>query len=205
MKILFTGFDPFGGEKVNPSYEAVRALPEEIEGYKVLKLEVPTVFHKGPAKVRAFIEKEKPDMVICVGQAGGRSAITPEKIAINCIRGDMADNEGNLFYDEKVSPEGDIAYYSTLPCREIVEALNEAGIKGEISYSAGAYVCNSLMYEVLRCQAAKDSGIKAAGFIHVPYIPEQVAGKPEGTAAMELKTITEGLIIAAKTTISRLK
>ena len=190
MKLLLTAFTPFDGEKINPALEAVKLVKDRIENLLIVKLEVPTVFGKSIDTVREAIEREKPDFVLCVGQAGGRAEITPERVAINLDDARIPDNEGNQPIDEPIFPDGENAYFSTLPVKAMVEAIRKEGLPSSLSNSAGTYVCNHLMYGVLY-YLDKRPVIKA-GFIHVPYIPEQTKNKKE-MPALELSEIVRGL------------
>ena len=149
MKILFTGFDPFGGETINPAFEAVKLLPEEVAGAEVIKVEIPTVFRKGAAKLKAAVEKYKPDFVICVGQAGGRASVTPEFVGINYQDARIPDNDGLQPIGEIIMEDGDRAYFTKLPVKAIVAELQKTGIPASVSYTAGTYVCNDVMYHLL--------------------------------------------------------
>ena len=191
-KILVTGFDPFGGEPVNPAYEAVRLLPDEIAGAKVVKLEIPTVFTRSAKVVEEAMERERPDFVLCVGQAGGRSAITVEKVAINLAEARIPDNDGEQPFDEPLRADGPTAYFSSLPVKAMVANMNEHGIPAFLSYTAGTYVCNSIMYNVLYLIERRFPGV-GGGFIHVPYAVEQGVGKPNGTPVMEVATMARAL------------
>lgn len=204
MKILFTGFDPFGGESVNPAYEAIRLMPERILDVEIIKLEVPTVFYESGRRLISAIEQYTPDAVICVGQAGGRSAITPEKLAVNVMDGKIPDNAGYRPEDELICKDGAAAYFSKLPVRDIVEEIRSAGIPAAISYTAGTYVCNYLMYTLLD-YIDKSRKTMLGGFIHVPYSAEQTADKRPGTPYMELTDITKGLVCAANAVINELR
>ncbi len=192
MKILVTGFDPFGGEAVNPAYEAVKLLPENIAGARIVKLEIPTEFERSMELLEEAIERERPDAVISVGQAGGRAEITPERVAINLADARIPDNAGNQPEEEPLVQGGPAAYFTTLPLKEMVKNVQDSGIPCRISYSAGTYVCNSVMYRVLHlAQSKQDSFL--AGFIHVPYATEQTVTKPAGTPGMALADIAGGL------------
>ena len=188
-KLLITGFEPFGGEKINPSWEAVKLLPETIGDFEITKVEIPVVFEKAAETVLAKAEELKPDAIICVGQAGGRTGVTPEMVAINLRFASIPDNERNQPKDIPCIPGGENAYFATLPVRKMTAAVSEANIPCSVSYSAGTYVCNDLIYHVLHCYQRTD--VKAC-FIHVPFIPEQTSDKP----SMELKTIVKALEIA---------
>ena len=148
-KVLITGFEPFGGEEINPAYEAVKLLPDEIDGAKLIKLEIPTVFQKGVDAVYNAIQKYQPDYVLCIGQAGGRSQLTPEWVGINFRNARIADNEGNQPVQTPVIEGGPAAYFTMLPVFCMVEKMKENGIPASVSYSAGTYVCNDVMYSLL--------------------------------------------------------
>ena len=189
-KLLLTAFTPFDGERINPALEAVKLVKDKIGNLLIVKLEVPTVFGKSIDTVREAIEREKPDFVLSIGQAGGRAEITPERVAINLDDARIPDNEGNQPIDEPVFPDGENAYFSTLPVKAMVEAIRKEGLPSSLSNSAGTYVCNHLMYGILY-YLDKRPGMKA-GFIHVPYIPEQTKNKKE-MPALELSEIVRGL------------
>ena len=189
-KLLLTAFTPFDGERINPALEAVKLVKDKIGNLLIVKLEVPTVFGKSIDTVREAIEREKPDFVLSIGQAGGRAEITPERVAINLNDARIPDNEGNQPIDEPVFPDGENAYFSTLPVKAMVEAIRREGLPSSLSNSAGTYVCNHLMYGVLNYLDKRPS-IKA-GFIHVPYIPEQTKNKKE-MPVLELSEIVRGL------------
>ena len=189
-KLLLTAFTPFDGERINPALEAVKLLKDKIGNLEIVKLEVPTVFGKSIDTVREAIERERPDFVLSIGQAGGRAEICPERVAINIDDARIPDNEGNQPIDEPIFPDGENAYFSTLPVKAMVEAIRKEGLPSSLSNSAGTYVCNHLMYGVLY-YLDKRPVIKA-GFIHVPYIPEQTKNKKE-MPALELSEIVRGL------------
>lgn len=195
MKCLITGFQPFGEESMNPAYEAVKMLPDTIKGLEIIKLELPTVFVKAAEEMRAIIREERPSFVICVGQAGGRSAVTVEKIAINLKDAGIPDNEGNQPLDEKIKEDGENAYFSSLPVKAMVTKMNENGIPAALSYTAGTYVCNELMYQLLYMLDREFTGIRG-GFIHVPFAPAQAVGKPGIVPSMSLEDISRSLHLA---------
>lgn len=197
MKILITGFEPFGGESLNPSYEAIKLIENKFSGLDIIKLEVPTAFYKSTQVVISKIDEVKPDAVIMVGQAGGRADITVERIAINIDDASIKDNEGQKPVDSVIDTNGLSAYFATLPIKEIVEKIKNAGIPASISNSAGTYVCNHLMYSVLNYIYKSNLNIKA-GFIHVPYTTAQVIAKPQSASmSMEnIKTAIESAILA---------
>ena len=196
MKLLLTAFDPFGGEKINPALEAVMLVQNRIDGVDIVKLEVPTVFGKSVKIVGEAIEKEKPDFVLCVGQAGGRGDITPERVAINIDDARIPDNEGCRPIDEVIFEDGNSAYFSTLPVKAMVEEIKKEGLPASLSNSAGTFVCNHLMYGVLYILDKHFKGTKG-GFIHVPFIPCQVVDKPD-KPSMELTDIVRGLEAAIR-------
>ena len=187
-KLLITGFEPFGGETINPSWDAVCLLPEEIGEYSLTKLLIPVIFGESAQKVIDEAEKLSPDVILCIGQAGGRDAITPEMVGINLRHTSIPDNGGNQPSDEKIIEGGDAAYFSTLPVRKIAENIKAAGIASKVSYSAGAYVCNDVIYTLL----AKFHGTNTrVGFIHVPYSTEQ-----NKTPSMPLDEIIKAIVVA---------
>lgn len=203
MKILITGFDPFGGEAVNPAYEAVKLLPDNIAGADIVKLEIPTEFKRSMELLEEAISREMPDAVISVGQAGGRAEITPERVAINLADARIPDNAGNQPVDEPLIADGPAAYFATLPLKEMVKNVQDSGIPCRISYSAGTYVCNSVMYRVLHLAEVSRMGF-CAGFIHVPYATQQTVTKPAGTPGMALTDITRGLEAAVEAVVKNI-
>ena len=187
-KLLITGFEPFGGEIINPSWEAVRLLPSNINEYELTKLLIPVVFRGAAVRVIEEAEKIRPDVILCIGQAGGRNAVTPELVGINLRHGTIPDNSGYKPIDEPISEGAEAAYFSTLPVRKIAEAIKASGIPSQVSYSAGAYVCNDVLYTLL--SYFKDSKTRV-GFIHIPYSAEQ---KKE--PSMDINDIVQALTIA---------
>ena len=191
MKVLVTGFEPFGGEKVNPALEAIKGLPAEIHGAEVHCLEVPTVFHKSAQVLEEEMSRYRPDFVLCIGQAGGRSSLTPERVAINQDDARIPDNDGNQPIDLPIRPDGAPAYFSSLPIKAMVQAIKKEGLPASISNTAGTFVCNHLMYQALYLVEKKFPHVKA-GFMHIPYMMEQVVNRPT-TPAMSLVDIRRGL------------
>ena len=185
--LLITGFDPFGGETVNPSWEAVRRLPETVNGWQIHKQQIPTVFGKAAEVVLAAAEEVKPDAILCIGQAGGRSAVTPEVVAINLREARIADNKGVQPVNVPVIPGGPAAYFATAPVREMVNAITAEGIDAALSYSAGAFVCNDVLYTLLHRYNGTDTRV---GFIHVPFLPTQAKNNQP---SMEQDAITAAL------------
>ena len=183
MKILLTAFDPFGGASVNPALEAVKLVAGNLPGVEIVKLEVPTVFGKSIETVTAAIDREKPDAVLCIGQAGGRPDLTPERIAINVDDARIPDNEGKQLLDTPVVSGGPAAYFATLPIKAMVAAIREAGLPASVSNTAGTFVCNHLMYGVLHHLATHCPRVRG-GFMHVPFIPSQVTQRPAPSMAV---------------------
>ena len=189
-KLLITGFDSFDNASVNPSWEAVKLLPETIGDYEIHKLQLPTVYGKAP---RLLLEKAallQPDVIISVGQAGGRDAVTPERIAVNIRAARIADNEGTLLDGDRIAPDGPAAYFSTLPVEAIRDAIRAAEIPSAVSNTAGTFVCNDVLYSLLHHYAG--SGVRC-GFIHVPYLPEQ--GQPNLPLTDTVKALTAAICV----------
>lgn len=191
MKLLLTAFDPFGGEKVNPAQKAV-SLVGNVGGIEIVKLTVPTVFREASRIVIEAIRREKPAAVLCIGQAGGRAAVTPERVAINLMDARIADNAGNRPADEPIFPSAPDAYFSTLPIKKMVEAIRERGIPAEVSNTAGTFVCNELMYSVLHA-LKNEFPNTIGGFMHVPFIPEQAASKGANMPSMNINDIASAI------------
>ena len=185
MKILVTGFDPFGGESTNPALEAVKKLPNTILDADIIKLEIPTVFVKSADVVKEAILTHQPDVVVNIGQAGGRFSVTPERVAINVDDARIPDNEGNQPIDDPIQKDGQSAYFTQLPVKAMVRAMKEAGLPGAVSNTAGTFVCNHIMID-------KEFPKMKGGFIHVPFIPSQVVDKPN-QPSMSLDDIVRSL------------
>ena len=188
--LLITGFDPFGGESINPSWEAVSRLPQTIGQYQLTKLQIPTVFGEAAKVVLDISAQLQPDVIICVGQAGGRRGITPEVIGINLRDASIPDNAGVTPANMPVIPGGPDGLFATVPVREMVAALRRAEIPAALSYSAGAFVCNDVLYTLLH--HFRDSST-LVGFIHVPFLPQQAGEK---VPSLPLETIIQGLTLA---------
>lgn len=199
MKILITGFDPFGGESINPALEAVKLLPNEIAGAKIIKVEIPTVFEKSLEKLEEYIAEYTPDITICVGQAGGRFTVNPERIAINMDDARIKDNEGNQPIDIKIKEDGAPAYFSNLPIKAMVKNMSDNGIPAAVSNTAGTFVCNHIMYGLLYLIDKKYPNMKG-GFIHVPYIPNQVITKPN-MPSMSILDISKALELSIEAAV----
>ncbi len=188
--LLITGFDPFGGESINPSWEAVVRLPGQIGDWRIEKRQIPTQFGLAAETVLAAAAACAPDTVLCVGPAGGRSNVTPEVVAINLREAAIADNAGAMPRNEPVIAGAREAYFSTVPVREMVAAIKARGIPAALSYSVGAFVCNDTLYQLLHHYHATPTRI---GFIHVPFLPEQAQN---GQPSLALETIIEALAAA---------
>ena len=183
-KLLITGFDPFGGESVNPSWEAVKLLPDQIGAYEIHKLQIPTVFGLAPRTVLEKAAEIQPDVIISVGQAGTRAAVTPERIGINVRDARIADNAGISPKDESIVPGGPDGLFSTLPVKAMIAAIQAAGLPGAISNTAGTFVCNDVLYSLLHHYAGTHV---RCGFIHVPWLPQQ------GTPSLPLEDTVKAL------------
>lgn len=186
MKILVTGFDPFGGESINPSWEAVKLLPDAIKNYEIIKLCLPTEFVRSEEVLLEAISRHRPHTVICTGQAAGRGAISIERVAINLRDASIPDNAGLRPVDTEVCPGGEAAFFVPLPVKEMMAAVKAAGLPAELSLSAGAYVCNNVLYTLLR-------GGNRGGFIHLPLSPAQAEGKTPPPPSMEIRDMARGL------------
>lgn len=195
--VLLTGFDAFGGASLNPSWLAVQALDgEEVDGHTLLGAQLPTTFEGSQQALASLLKRYKPVLVVCVGQAGGRSALSIERIAININDASIADNAGQRPLDTAVVPGGPAAYFSTLPIKAMLRALQQAGVSAEVSQTAGTFVCNHVFYGLMHALATQ-AGFKRTrgGFIHVPYVPDQ------GTPNMLLGDMVRGLRLAVKSVL----
>lgn len=197
MKLLLTAFEPFGGENVNPGLEAMRRIPDKIGDKELVKAVIPTVFEKSIETAIAHIDKEQPDIVLCIGQAGGRKDITVERIAINIDDARIPDNEEKQPVDQPIVEEGPAAYFSNLPVKAMVKAIQEIDIPASVSNTAGTFVCNHLMYGVLH-YLGENYPKARGGFIHVPFIPRQVVRRASAAPSMNLDDIVRGLVAAIR-------
>ncbi|MBS4536416.1 pyroglutamyl-peptidase I [Clostridium sp. D2Q-14] len=191
MKVLITGFDPFGGEKINPAWEAVKRMKEEIYGANIIKVQIPTVFGESIEKLKQAIEMEKPDITLCIGQAGGRFELSVERVAINQDDARIPDNKGNQPIDTPIYEDGENAYFAKLPIKAMVKEAKENNIPAAVSNTAGTFVCNHIMYGLLY-NIDKNYPDMKGGFIHVPFISEQIVDK-KNTPYMSLEDMTKGL------------
>ena len=188
--LLITGFDPFGGESINPSWEAVSRLPDTIGDYRLTKLQIPTVFGLATDSVLSAAAADAPDVILCVGQAGGRDAVTPERVAINMASARFADNAGNQPVETPILPGAPDGIFATVPVAAMADAITAAGFPGKVSNTAGTFVCNDPLYRLLHQFAGTTVRI---GFLHVPWLPEQAK---EGVPSMTLADITAALAAA---------
>ena len=194
MKILITAFEPFGGEARNASAEILEALPGRIGPAEIRKLIVPTAFERCSPPAEREILSFSPDAVVCLGQAGGRDAITVERVAINVMDARIPDNDAFAPIDRPIDPDGPAAYFSTLPIRAMAAAVQAASVPARISDSAGTFVCNCLMYSLLRFTAERMPSV-LCGFIHVPYLSGQA---PEGLPALPFEDAVRGVAAAVE-------
>ncbi|MBV2209767.1 MAG: pyroglutamyl-peptidase I [Thermomonas sp.] len=200
LTVLVTGFEPFGGERSNPSWEAVRSLQGlEIAKHRIETLCLPVEFHTSLRALRQAISQCTPALVLCVGQAGGRAQLSLERVAINIDDARIADNAGQQPIDAPIIPDGPAAYFTTLPIKAMLLALRHAGIPAEISQTAGTYVCNHVFYGAMH--ALKGTCSARAGFIHIPFSPKQAAHHP-GAPSLAASTIKKGLRIAIETALT---
>ena len=199
MKVLVTGFDPFGGESINPAWEAVKVIKDEIAGAEIVKMQIPTVVGKSIAKIHDKMVEINPDIVIAVGQAGGRFGVTPERVAINVTDARIPDNEGNQPIDEPIFADGDAAYFSNLPVKAMVQEIKNAGYPTSLSNTAGTYICNHVMYGILYYIQKEFPNVRG-GFIHVPFAASQVVNKPN-TPSMAIADITATIEAAIKAAV----
>ncbi len=195
--ILLTGFAPFAGEAVNPSWQAVRALDgETIEGHRIVATELPTEFDGSLRALRTALRTTRPRVTIAVGLAGGRAGISLERVAINVVDARIPDNAGAQPVDVPVVGRGPAAYFSTLPIKSALASLRGAGMEAHISQTAGTYVCNAVFYAMMHAVRRKRL---RAGFVHVPYLPEQA--RRHDSPGMPLDQIIGALRIVARTSL----
>ncbi|WP_017460387.1 pyroglutamyl-peptidase I [Dyella ginsengisoli] len=196
-RILLTGFDPFGGETVNPSWEAVSALHgRRVAGHRIVARQLPTEFAASLKALRRSLREERPAIVLGVGQAGGRSRLSLERVAINVNDARIPDNAGAQPVDEPVVAGGPAAYFSTLPIKAMLAALREEGLPAEISNTAGTYVCNHIAYAMAH-YTARQRGVRT-GFVHIPFLPDQAVTHAHAPS-MSLEDVRRGLLVALRT------
>lgn len=186
-RLLITGFEPFDGKDINPSWLAVEQLPDTVADLVLCKLRIPTVYGEAAAMVLEAAERFRPDVILCVGLADGRDAVTPERIAVNIRDARIADNEGNHPQGEPVVPEAPAAYFATVPVKEMAAAIRARWIPGAVSNTAGTFVCNDVFFTLLHHYAGTETKV---GFIHVPCLPEQ------GSPSLTLDRIVTALAAA---------
>jgi pyroglutamyl-peptidase len=195
--VLVTGFDPFGGSHVNPSWQAVRALDGRvISGRRVIGAEVPTIFGKSLQRLAELVEQHQPGLVICTGQAGGRGALSLERVAINVNDARIPDNAGAQPIDTPVAADGPAAYFTSLPIKAMLQALLREGINAEVSQTAGTFVCNHVFYGLMHLLAQpRYQGVRG-GLVHVPFLPEQ------GQPSMRVDQVVAGLALGIEVALA---
>lgn len=193
MKILVTGFEPFGGEDINPSWEAVQRL-QAPEGTELIRLRLPVVFREAGEQLAAALARVQPDLTLCIGQAAGRAAITPERLGVNLMDAASPDNAGFQPREEPVIPGAPAAYFARLPVKELAQAIRDAGVPAQVSNSAGLFVCNALLCRLLH-EIETHYPQMRGGFVHVPCLPEQAErlGKGAALPSLTLPEIVRGL------------
>ncbi|MEU4801098.1 pyroglutamyl-peptidase I [Actinosynnema sp. NPDC023587] len=205
MRVVLTGFEPFGGDATNPSWDAVRLVAEELReggspaGYELVAAELPCEFGRSVAVLRDLLVAHRPDVVVCVGQAGGRVGVTPERVAVNLDDARIPDNAGNQPIDEPVVAGGPTAYFGTLPVKACVEALLDADIPASVSHTAGTFVCNHVFYGLMHLVATEFPQVRG-GFVHVPYAPGQ---GHEDAPSLDVGTTARALDLIIRTTVAR--
>lgn len=202
MELLITAFEPFGGEAANASLGILRALPDALGAVRLRKRVLPVVFGAAGEAVCAAMDEIAPDAVVCLGQAGGRDAVTPERVAVNLMDARIPDNAGARPVDVPVDPGGPAAYFSTLPVRPMIEAMRAVGVNARISYTAGTFVCNRVMYAALRHAELRRLSVPC-GFIHIPYL-DGMAPPGEGAPSLSGEDVLRGLTAALETLIRSL-
>jgi pyroglutamyl-peptidase len=202
VTILLTGFEPFGGESVNPSWQIAQALAGWVcEGRTVRAVRLPCVFGDASSTLDDALATHRPELVVCLGQAGGRAEISIERAALNVDDARIPDNRGRQPIDAAVVPGGPAAYFSTLPIKALARDLRDGGVAAAVSNTAGTFVCNHVFYALMHRLATVPALAQArGGFVHVPYTPEQVAQRP-GTPAMALATQVEGVRLALRSAL----
>lgn len=199
-RVLMTGFAPFGGESVNPSWQAVSVLGARRDD--VAAVELPCEFAASLPALRRAIEEHRPELVVCVGQAGGRTEVTPERVAINLVDARIPDNAGAQPVDVPVVEDGPAAYFTTLPVKACVAAIRAAGVPASVSHTAGTYVCNQVFYGLMHLLATDFPGVRG-GFVHVPFSPEQVAASGKTAPSLGVDRIADALAALADTASRR--
>lgn len=201
MQALVTGFEPFDGDPINPSLEALRLLPERLGALTVATAPLPTAFGRALDIMSAAVAERVPDIVLGVGLAGGRAGLSLERVALNLDDARIPDNSGQQPIDRAIVMDGPPAYYTTLPIKAAVAALRAAGLPAAVSNTAGTFVCNHLFYGVMHLAATRRPAMRG-GFLHVPYLPCQAA-RLDGAPSMALDDIVRGILIVLETAASR--
>jgi pyroglutamyl-peptidase len=200
-RVLLTAFEPFGGEQVNPSQLAVQRLAAAgLDGVDLCTAFLPVVYYRAAEALRAAIDEHEPDIVVCTGQAGGRFGVTPEKVAVNRNDTAMPDNAGQAPVDEPIVADGPVGYFTGLPVAAIVEALRNAGIPSGVSWTAGAYICNHVFYALMHLIATERPGLRG-GFVHVPFVHEQVVRRTDAQPSLSVDEIVAALRITVRTSV----
>jgi pyroglutamyl-peptidase len=194
-KVLMTGFAPFGGEPVNPSWQAVSLLAARRDD--VAAVELPCEFAASLPALRRAVDEHRPSLVVCVGQAGGRLEVTPERVAVNLIDARIPDNAGEQPVDVPVVPDGPAAYFTTLPVKACVAAIRAAGVPASVSHTAGTYVCNQVFYGLMHLLSTLPD--VRGGFVHVPFSPEQVAASGKAAPSLGVDRIADALEVLVDT------
>jgi len=201
MKALVTGFEPFGGEPLNPAIEAVHRLPKRLGAVEIHTAVLPSVFGRALDSLEDAVIASDPDIVLCVGQAGGRAALSLERVAINLDDARIPDNAGQQPIDRPIVPRGPAAYFATLPIKAAAAALREASLPAIVSNTAGSFVCNHVFYGLMHLAASRGLRLRG-GFLHVPYLPSQAA-QQQGAPSMALDDIARGIEIVLSVTAAR--
>ncbi|MBV9863272.1 MAG: pyroglutamyl-peptidase I [Alphaproteobacteria bacterium] len=202
IRALVTGFEPFGDDPRNPSVDAIRRLPRRLGTLDLAVRELPTVFDRSRDLLARAVADLAPDIVLCVGLAGGRAELSLERVAVNIDDAPIPDNAGFRPIDRAIVTGGPAAYFTTLPIKAAVAALRAAELPASISNSAGTYVCNHVFYELMHLVAIAEHSL-CAGFLHVPYLPSQVSRHP-GAPSMTLEEIVRGIQIVLSVTAARI-
>jgi pyroglutamyl-peptidase len=201
MKALVTGFEPFGGDRANPSFEALKRLPSRFGTLDIATRSLPVIYGAALPALRQAIAETAPDIVLCTGLAGGRSELSLERVAINIDDARIPDNGGNQPIDTPVVAGAPAAYFATLPIKAAIRALREAGLPAAVSNSAGTFLCNHVFFALMH-EAAIADGRFRGGFLHVPFLPSQAAKVP-GAPSMALEQIVEGIEIIISVAAAR--
>lgn len=195
MKILVTGFEPFGEETINPAAEILKQLPETINSAKIITMLVPVVRYRSIDMIREEIKRSDPDIILSLGQAGGRAKLTVERIGINVDDQRIPDNDGKQVIDEAIYADGPDAYFASIPVKKVVQYINDAGVPAAVSNTAGTFICNHVLYGI-RYWLEREYPGKKSGFIHVPFLPAQSTDKGMDVPSMSLEDMVKGITAA---------